>query len=235
MVVQFPQVNDQENRPLDQVQITGMLLSCVIGIFPFERKKKQPVTVDICLYLDTRKAAESANIADTIDYAGALQEISFILEQCEFMLIETAVEAVCKHFLATYHADHSLPNVEAVSVRISKPSALAHGVIPTVQALRRRGEKDITPLQINGGRLYKVHSGADSQLDIILAHEGVEIDVLKLLPKAVAVLPLGRWLFGGTPVRARSSINLRENAGKTFKPSEQHQKGSKVLLIHSQA
>ena len=126
---------------MDQVQLKGMLLSCVIGIHPNERNRKQPVTVDLCLYLDTRHSAASCSIQDTVDYSFAVKEVSFILEQCEFLLIETAVETVCKYFLSAYQTENHLPQVEATAIRISKPSALTHGIIPTVQILRQRPSK----------------------------------------------------------------------------------------------
>lgn len=229
----FPPIFNNNGRPFDQVQITGILLSCVIGIFPSERHRKQPVTIDICLYLNTRKAAKSANISDTIDYAGALQEISFILEQCEFLLIETAVEAVCKHFLITYQSDHGLPSIDAVGVRISKPSALAHGVIPTVQVLRNKEDYASPAVKNNGCKLYSVHSTADACLELIVADAGVEIDVSKLIPRAQAVLPIGRWVFRGQSIKSRTPVHLQEHAGYTFMCEDTHNRGSKVLLVHA--
>lgn len=229
----FPQISNNEQRPLDQVQISGMLLSCVIGIFPSERRKKQPVTIDLCLYLDTRKAAKSANISDTIDYAGALKEVSFILEQCEFLLIETAVEAVCKHFLITYQADHGLPSIDAVGVRISKPSALAHGVIPTVQVLRQRADYSAQATKAPSHRLYSVHSASDACLNLIVADCHAEINVRKLIPSAQAVLPIGRWTFAGQSLKSRTQINLQENDLQTFICADDSQRASKVLLVHS--
>jgi FolB domain-containing protein len=231
----FPQISNLDKQPLDQVQITGMLLSCVIGIFPFERRKKQPVTIDLCLYLDTRKAAKSANIADTIDYAGALKEISFILEQCEFLLIETAVEAVCKHFLITYQSDHGLPSIDAVGVRISKPSALAHGVIPTVQVLRQKGDYSAPPAKGSNHNLYSVHSASDACLNLIVADGAAEIDVCKIIPSAQAALPIGRWMYAGETIKSRTPINLQEKKDLPFICTDDSQRGSKVLLVHSQA
>jgi len=229
----FPQISNSDKQPFDQVQITGMLLSCVIGIFPFERHKKQPVTIDLCLYLDTRKAAKSASIADTIDYAGALKEISFILEQCEFLLIETAVEAVCKHFLITYQSDHGLPTIDAVGVRISKPSALAHGVVPTVQVLRRKGDYSIPPTKGSKHNLYSVHSASDACLNLIVADGTAEIDVCKIIPSAQAALPIGRWMYGGETIKSRTPINLQEKKDLPFISADESQRGSKILLVHS--
>jgi FolB domain-containing protein len=231
----FWQVNTGDGRTLDQVEITGMLLSCVIGIFPFERKRKQPVNVDICLYLDTRKAAKSTNITDTIDYSGALQEISFILEQCEFLLIETAVEAVCKHFLITYQADHALPTIDAVSVRISKPSALARGVIPSVQVLRRRDDYKVEALEGFGCKLYNIHDTPATTLDLFVADGTSELKIFQRFKEARTVLPIGRWQFDKQDVKPRTPISLSPDFDHTFRCNEPSSKGPKILLIHSEA
>jgi len=229
----FPHLANPEGRPLDQVQITGMLMSCVIGIFPSERSRKQPVTIDMCLYLDTRVAAKSANIGDTIDYAGALKEISFILDHCEFLLIETAVEAICRHFLLTYQTDHALPKIEAVMTRISKPSALTHGIVPSVQILRRRDDYEIAAVDLNGHALYEIHTAADACLKLLAASNSSEIDVLEHLPSARAVLPIGHWSFQGNITKSRSPIQLEAGSGQFFSSIETKTRNSRILLIQT--
>ena len=228
----FPQLNGDDGRTLDQVQITGVLMSCVIGIFPSERRRKQPVTIDLCLYLDTRAAAKSANIYDTIDYAAALQEISFILEQCEFLLIETAVEVICKHFLLTYQSDHALPQVEAVVARISKPSALAHGVIPAVQVLRRKLDYKLEPSKMREHLVYSVHQAPDACLQMVVASPCHEINVLESFPATQAILTIGKWELQGRPIKSRSSINLSDVG--TLRPLiiDDQKKSRRILLIH---
>lgn len=227
----FPSLTNPDGRPFDQVQLTGMLMSCVIGIYPSERTRKQPVTVDMCLYLDTRRAAESANIHDTIDYGGAVKEIAFILEYCEFQLIETAVEAVCRHFLRTYQADHCLPTVDAVMVRISKPSALAHGIVPSVQVLRRRDDYPMQSEKVSCGSLYKIHSASDSSLHMLLASGDAPIIVRELLPNAETILPFGRWTLDGTPIKSRTPVTLADATSKVLQDTSAGSNQPRLLLI----
>ena len=205
----FPNLTNDDGQYLDQVQLTGMLLSCVIGIFSNERSRKQPVTVDLCLYLNTRRAAETTHIHDTIDYAAAVKEVSFILEQCAFLLIETAVDTVCKYFLATYTTEHRLPAVEAIVVRISKPSALTHGIIPSVQILRRRGdyEPQLTASQRESSCL--LHGGPDGSLYLVRARPGLSPLPSELISTARSALTIGRWNWQGQPVKPRTTINFK--------------------------
>ena len=230
----FPHLKNNEGRPLDQVQLTGMLMSCVIGIFPSERSRKQPVTIDLCLYLDTRRAAHSANIHDTIDYAGAVKEISFILDHCEFQLIETAVEAVCRHFLLTYQADHALPTVDAIMVRISKPSALTHGIVPAVQIMRRRDDYQSTPVKSHSHELYAIHMAQDSALHLLATNDATPISVREHVATAAAVLPIGRWILNDHPVKSRMPIALTGETQHFISGSTAALPGARLLLIQSQ-
>jgi dihydroneopterin aldolase len=212
-----------------------MLMSCVIGIYPSERHRKQPVTIDLCLYLDTRQAAQSANITDTIDYAGALKEVSFILEHCEFLLIETAVEAICRHFILTYQTDHALPNVEAVVAKISKPSALSQGIVPSVQVLRRKADYELTASKVDNCAVYTIHSAADAGLSLLVANSPAQITVSEHIPSAQAVLPIGRWSFGGEPTKSRQPISLKGDSNKPFSTIDHDARGPKLLLIQTQS
>ena len=229
----FPSLTSSDGRLLDQVQLTGMLMSCVIGIFPSERSRKQPVTIDMCLYLDTRKAAQSANIHDTIDYAGAVREISFILDHCEFQLIETAVEAICRHFLGTYQSDHNLPGVEGVLVRISKPSALTHGIVPAVQIMRRRDDYQMVSKQVSGTKLYTIQEAQDSSLHLLVTRDDTQIDVQKAIPHAANALPFGRWDVNGQSVKSRTPIALNESTPQIFSSAPTSPHTARILLIQS--
>jgi dihydroneopterin aldolase len=230
----FPHLVGADQRILDQVQLTGMLMSCVIGIFPAERSRKQPVTIDMCLYLDTRRAARSTNINDTIDYAGAVKEISFILEHCEFQLIETAVEAICRHFLLTYQADHSLPTIDAVMVRISKPSALTHGIVPSVQIMRHRADYHAEQLNSKTDKGYMIHSAQDSRIHLLVASDHEPINIRDHVDSPNSLLPIGKWSFNNQPVKSRVPITLTHDEPCIFShmPSITST-GPKLLLIQS--
>lgn len=178
-----------------------MLMSCVIGIFPNERHRKQPVTIDLCLYLNTRKAAKSTSIHDTIDYAAAVEEVTFILEQCEFLLIESAVEVVCQFFLTTYTASNLLPQVDAVMVRISKPSALTHGIVPAVQIARRRGLSELpAPESID------IHVSDQGSLTVGRLAAGSEVRISSAAGFPRAALTIGKWSKGGLPLKPRTVV-----------------------------
>jgi dihydroneopterin aldolase/D-erythro-7,8-dihydroneopterin triphosphate epimerase len=102
---------------MDKIFIDDLLMRCIIGIFPDERIHKQDVIVSLCLYTDTRPAAMSESIDDTISYKDIQEEIMAMVENSSFQLVETMAAAVADICL-------SRKGVEAVRVRVDKPSAL---------------------------------------------------------------------------------------------------------------
>lgn len=224
----FPHLINSAGEDLDQVQLTGMLMSCVIGIFPNERNRKQPVTIDLCLYLNTRKAAATTNIHDTIDYAAAVKEISFILEQCEFQLIESAVDTVCRYFLMTYSAENHLPQVDAVVVRISKPSALTHGIVPAIQIQRRRDEimTAVTP-----GAVQVIHESSSTKLKLHRFACGESLGISRQPGSSRAALTIGRIQLNSEPIKPRTTVLAEHHSDKKFTLTNESSSEQLVLVL----
>lgn len=224
--MQFPYLQDHRGQDLDQVQLTGMLLSCVIGIFPNERHRKQPVTIDLCLYLNTRKAAASTSIHDTIDYGAAVKEVTFILEQCEFLLIESAVDTVCRYFLATYRSEHHLPQVDAVVVRISKPSALTHGIVPSIQIQRRREE---VVLVSESGQDQVIHESSFAKLRLKKLSPGDSFALAATTSRRSAAMAVGRLHLNGEALKSRAVV-ANADSGVTVATISNEQTTSQLIL-----
>ena len=105
---------------LDVIRITNVTVPCVVGIYAFERVKTQPLVVDVDLWLDIKKATESEDVKDTVNYATVRDDVTRILVEGQFQLIETAAERIAAHVLAM-----DGPRVERVRVRVAKPEAIA--------------------------------------------------------------------------------------------------------------
>ena len=56
------------SSPLDQIFLRDLLVRCIVGIFPEERREKQDVILNITLFADLRRACCSDAIQDTVDY-----------------------------------------------------------------------------------------------------------------------------------------------------------------------
>jgi len=104
-------------RPADRIHIRDLKISCIIGINPEERVKKQDVVINLSLHADLSKAAGSDKIEDTVDYKKLKKSILSCVEGSDFFLLERLAERVAEIAL-----EPSL--VERVDVAIDKPGAL---------------------------------------------------------------------------------------------------------------
>ncbi|MCK5804387.1 MAG: dihydroneopterin aldolase [Lentisphaeria bacterium] len=101
----------------DHIIIEDLLLRCIVGINPEERVKEQDVVLNISLHADLHQAAQTDDIADTIDYKKLKVEIRGFVEASSFFLIEKLASEVARICLKR-------PQVERVIVRLDKPGAL---------------------------------------------------------------------------------------------------------------
>lgn len=156
-------------QQLDIIRLEGLVVECVIGVYPSERDTPQPLEVDVELHLDTREAAEQG-LRHTVDYARVCGEIRFLLESCRFLLLETAAEALARYLLAPPTTDRA--RVKAVTLKLTKPTALAP-VRASLEVNRRQDEVD-----------YDIENKAFGQVDVIFATTGCGIYRLRIAPGA---------------------------------------------------
>ncbi|MDY0000559.1 MAG: dihydroneopterin aldolase [Polyangia bacterium] len=116
---------------LDQIHIRDLRLRCIIGIFPDERRAKQDVEVNITLLADLRRACQSDDFAQTVDYKGVKKRVVALVEASEFLLIERLAQSIADLCLDT-------PGVAAVRVVVDKPGALRFARSVAVDITRER-------------------------------------------------------------------------------------------------
>jgi len=102
---------------MDKIHIRDLALRCIIGIYPEERTNKQDVVINVTMETDLRKAGQSDDLNDTVDYKAVKLEILSLVEDSEFNLIESLAERIAGICLK---AD----GVESATVTIDKPGAL---------------------------------------------------------------------------------------------------------------
>ncbi|WP_373046709.1 dihydroneopterin aldolase [Vulgatibacter sp.] len=160
-------------RSLDAIEVRGLRADCIVGVYPEERRTVQTLQVDLALFLDTRAAAAGAGLEASLDYARLAGEIRFLLESCRFRLLETAAEALCSYILAPPTADAPHAQVEAVSVRLTKPGALGGDAVPSLEIHRSREEMGFPVEEKKWGRV-----------DVLHASQGCGIYRLRIAPGA---------------------------------------------------
>ncbi|HEU4947786.1 MAG TPA: dihydroneopterin aldolase [Kribbella sp.] len=102
--------------PPDVIEIRGIRGFGRHGVFDHERSDGQEFTVDVRLELDTRTAAASDRLADTVDYGKVAEQVHAAIESEPVDLIETLAQRIAEICLADRR-------VGAAAVTIHKPSA----------------------------------------------------------------------------------------------------------------
>jgi len=156
----LPVVTDARGRPLDVIELRGLTVDCIIGVYRRERVAAQPLRLDVALFLDTREAAVGGRLARTVHYGRLAGELRFLLEACRFELLESAAETVCRYVLAPPTVDAPRARIHAASVRVTKPEALTGGTIPSLQVHRSAEEMDYEAEERPFGHVDVLHEGA---------------------------------------------------------------------------
>lgn len=101
----------------DQIQIKDLQLRTIIGINDEERRNLQEVLINLTLYVNTRRAGVSDDIADAVNYRTITKRVIALVEDSRFYLVEKMVAEIADLCLEN-------PQVERVRVSVEKPGAL---------------------------------------------------------------------------------------------------------------
>lgn len=101
-----------------RLELNGLEVVCVIGERPDERTRLQRLRVDVALEIPDL-AAETDELADTVDYAALTERIRQALVAAKCRMIERAAKVVAEVCLTD-------SRVRAVTVRVTKSGAIPH-------------------------------------------------------------------------------------------------------------
>lgn len=102
---------------MDIIYLHGLSVECVIGIWEWERRVRQRVTIDLDMGADVAAAAREDRIASTLDYKAVAKRVRAFVSESDFQLVETLAERVA----ALLQDEFAIPWVR---VRINKPGAI---------------------------------------------------------------------------------------------------------------
>ena len=78
----------------DELALLGIECFGHHGVFDFERRQGQMFLVDLVLGIDTRPAAGSDDLQDTVDYGSLVASVKAAVEKDPVDLIETLVQRI---------------------------------------------------------------------------------------------------------------------------------------------
>ena len=103
---------------MDIVYITQLEIDTVIGVYDWERKIRQKITVDLEMATDISRAGRSDDLVDALDYKAISKRIITFVEASEFMLVEALAENVAAVLIEEF-------KISWLKLTIGKPGALS--------------------------------------------------------------------------------------------------------------
>ena len=117
---------------MDTVFINDLRIETIIGIYDWERKVKQTISLDLEMGTDIRKSAETDAIEDTLNYKAVAKRLIAFVGDSEYQLVETLAEKIAEIVLAEFE-------VPWLKLTVHKPGAV-------------RGSRDVGVIIERGNR-----------------------------------------------------------------------------------
>ncbi len=134
---------------MDTVFINDLRIETIIGIYDWERKVRQTISLDLEMGTDIRRAAETDAIEDTLNYKAVAKRLIAFVEASEFQLVETLAEKIAAIVLTEF-------SVPWVKLTVHKPGAV-------------RGSRDVGVIIERGDRgrscMPQVYVSVGSNID----------------------------------------------------------------------
>ena len=102
---------------MDIIFISDLRIETIIGIYDWERKVRQTVSLDLEMAADIRKAAATDRIEDTLNYKAVAKRLIAFVGDSEFQLVETLAEKIAEIVVNEF-------KVSWVRLKLHKPGAL---------------------------------------------------------------------------------------------------------------
>lgn len=117
---------------MDIVFINDLRIETIIGIYDWERKVKQTISLDLEMGTDIRKSAATDAIEDTLNYKAVAKRLIAYVEDSEYLLVETLAEKIAEIVLSEF-------SVPWLKLTVHKPGAV-------------RGSRDVGVIIERGSR-----------------------------------------------------------------------------------
>ncbi|NJN82458.1 MAG: dihydroneopterin aldolase [Caldilineaceae bacterium] len=111
-------IEEVTTEKLDRIFIKDLLVRGIVGINPDERANRQDIVVNATFWADTRKAGESDQVEDTVNYRTAAKAMMAHIEsQAPFLVEKLAADLV----RICFGTD---PRIRQIELTVEKPGAV---------------------------------------------------------------------------------------------------------------
>ena len=118
---------------MDKVIIKDLLVRGIIGVNDWERNRAQDILINIILFTDTRRAGQTDNITDCVNYSTVSKQVQAHAEGAQRLTVEALANDLAKICL-----EHRA--VQKVILRVEKPGAVRFAKSVGVEIERSRDE-----------------------------------------------------------------------------------------------
>lgn len=102
---------------MDLVIVRDLRIRTIVGIWDWERKMPQTVSIDLDMATDVSRAAETDKIEDTLDYKKVAKRVTSFVQEEAFQLVERMADQVAELIMSEF-------DVPWVRVEVRKPRAV---------------------------------------------------------------------------------------------------------------
>ncbi len=113
------------------VEVCGLRVAARIGVHPHEHGRTQPIIVDVTLDMSGAPTPSQDRLGETLDYQAVADAVADMAGAQHVQLVETLAQTIADWCLSD-------PRVDAATVRIAKPEALAAAQSAGCTLTRRR-------------------------------------------------------------------------------------------------
>ena len=117
----------------DTIFLHDLRIKTIVGIWDWERRIRQTVSIDLEMGADIRKAARTDRIEDALDYKQIAKRVQQFVEDSSYQLVESLAENIATVVLKEF-------DVPWIAVRVNKPGAIRGS--RDVGVIIRRERKD---------------------------------------------------------------------------------------------
>ena len=102
---------------MDKIFIKDLLARGIIGINPDERERTQDIMINITIFTDTRRAAQTDDLEYSVSYSDLARKIKSHAEQAARLTVEALAQDLAEICLREN-------GVKKIIVRVEKPEAV---------------------------------------------------------------------------------------------------------------
>ncbi len=101
---------------LAKIHLKQIKISTIIGARIKERSERQPLIIDASFEIDIKKAVQTDQMEDTVDYSEIAKEIIAVSESTKFNLLESFAAHIAQTILEKF-------SLKSISLIVHKPHA----------------------------------------------------------------------------------------------------------------